>query len=250
MRIAAQQQQKPWSPLQKAPSHLGTVEGRVHLDGVRWDIENAPDGQALEKGVFRDAYVQPERVKEVFLCIKPFSDKPGGVPGHALLDFQFESDAPVTDSQGNRDTGLAVSMEVHFREGEGYDPGSSKPQPILYQLGTWKDAIEKATVFDHYPLKRYKLKLNHDQQVALLKERLNEATKDHSQNLYDPVTNSCLSTLIDGVNQVLPESQRMSHSKPDGSPDPNATIPVWTHRLFYQHGLLHKLTPDEVYPGA
>ena len=243
-----QQQPKPWTALQKAATDLGpSQDGRMHVDGVRWDIENNPDGTTIEKGVFGDAYIQPEKVKDVFLCIKPFTEKPGGLPGHALLHFEFEEGAPIVDSQGHQDSGLAVSVEVHFKQGQAYDPvGGDEPQPILYQLGTWTDAIEKATVHDRNPLQSYKLKLDHEQQVSLLRERIQASTLDHESDMYDPITNSCISVLIDGVNKVTPADQQIPHTDVDGDPEPKATIPVWSPKIFKRFGLLAQLTPDTI----
>lgn len=239
-------QQKPWSPMQKQPSRLDENNGVVHLDGVRWDIPEGPDGKLLEDGIFRDTFVDTNRVKDVFLCIKPFTDKPGGFPGHAMLDFQFEPDAPVRDSLGNTDSGLVISMEVRFRKGESYNPipDENNPQPIIYQLGTWTDSVEKATVYHKYPLQRYKLTLSQEQKTALLRERLEESVKDHSENIYHPTKNSCLSTLIDGVNKVIPASQQISHD------EPQATVPIWANKVFYRHKLLKKQSPDETIPAA
>lgn len=243
---------KPWSPLQSPPRKIDNPNPDIiHLSGVRWDIAEGPDGKLIEQGVFGEAQVRPDAIEDVYLCVKPFTENPGGMPGHALLDFQFRADSPVVDGKGNQDSGLAVSMEVRFREGQVYDPiGSDEPQPVVFQLGTWKDAIEKATVYDKNPLRRYKLNLSHEQKKALLTERLNTATQDHSQNLYDPVLNSCLSTAIDGVNLVLPESQKMPRVRPDGSMDPNAVLPVWSNKLFYKHGVISKLGPDQTIPAT
>lgn len=242
--------QKPWSALQQPPKKLPQSNQEVvHLSGVRWEIVDGPDGKPVEEGVFRETQVRPAGVKDVYLCIKPFTESPGGMPGHALLDFQFHPDSPVVDSEGNRDTGLAVSMEVRFRQGQAYDPIGSENQPVVFQLGTWKDAIKKATVFDRNPLRRYKLELSDQQKESLLRERLEVATQDHSQNLYDPVGNSCLSTLIDGVNRVLPSEQQMPRTRPDGSMDPNAVIPIWSNKLFYKHKVIGKISPDQVIPA-
>ncbi len=252
MRIGVKNQQpptqQPWSALQKAATDLGkTQDGLVHLDGVRWDIENNPDGSTIEKGVFRDAYINPEKVTDVFLCVKPFTEKPGNLPGHALLKFAFAPDAPVRDSQGNEDSALAISVEVHFKQGQDYDPiGGQEPQPLLYQLGTWTDAIEKATVHDRNPLKVYKLKLDQDQKVALLKERLQVSVQDHSQNMYHPITNSCLSTLIDGVNRVVPSHQQIARVDSNGDPEPQATIPLWSPQAFRRYNLLEKPIPEVI----
>ncbi|MFN8607453.1 MAG: DUF4105 domain-containing protein [Vulcanimicrobiota bacterium] len=248
MNITASKQQtpQPWSALQRAATDLGTTEeGLRHIDGVRWDIANNPDGSTIEQGIFGDAYINPDKVTDVFLCIKPFTDKPGSLPGHALLKFQFAPDAPVRDSQGNQDSALALSVEVHFKQGQDYDPvGGQEPQPILYQLGTWSDAIEKATVHDRYPLKIYKLKLDQNQKVALLKERLQASLQDHSQDMYHPVTNSCLSTLIDGVNKVVPAHQQIQRTDANGDPEPQATVPLWSPNAFRRYNLLAPGSPE------
>lgn len=232
--------------MQRPATKLGQNDGVVRLEGVRWDIPEGPDGKLLEDGIFRETFVEPSKVKDVFLCIKPFTDKPGGFPGHAMLDFRFEPEAPVRDDQGNTDPGLVISMEVRFRQGESYNPipDENNPQPIIYQLGTWTDTVEKATVYHKYPVQRYKLNLSQEQKTALLTERLREATLDHSDNIYHPTKNSCLSTLIDGVNKVVPQAQQISHD------EPQATVPIWANKVFYRHKLLHKQSPDQTIPAA
>jgi hypothetical protein len=233
--------QKPWSAIQQPPTRLGQQDGAVKLSGVRWDIAEGPDGKLIEQGIFRDTYIQPERVKDVYLVIKPFTDQPGNFPGHAQLDFEFEPDAPLRDSAGNTDKGLTISMEVRFRQGESWNPvpDQQNPQPIVYQLGTMTDSVEKATVFHKYPLQRYKLEISREQAQQLLRERLETATQDHSSNLYHPVKNSCLSTLIDAVNRVTPATQQISHD------EPGATVPIWANKVFYRHQLLDSPRPDQ-----
>ena len=242
----------PFTPLQREARDLGqTPDKRLHIEGVRWGIEKGPDGKITDNGVFGDAFIEPSKVQDVFLVIKPFVDKPGNAPGHALLDFEFQPDAPVVDSQGHKDSGLVLSVEMHLRTGEDFDPADAieNPRPIMYQVGTWSDAIEKATVHDHDPLQRYKLKLTQEQKVSLLEERLRSATRDHSTDLYHPIINSCLSTVIDGVNLVVPEKQRIPHNDASGNPIPSSTIPIWCKTQFQSHGLLAQFTP-EVIPAA
>ncbi len=235
---------KPWSALQKAATDLGkTEDGRYHVDGFRWDIVNNEDGSAQELGVFGDAYIKPEGVKDVFLAVKPFTDKPGGYPGHAQLHFEMQPDSPVTDGKGNQDHGLVLSVEVHFKQGEFWDPVGQENQPTLYQLGSWTDAIEKAGVVHHYPLELYKLELSQQQKESLLRERLEAATLDHTQDVYHPTTNSCLSTLIDAVNKVTPQSQNI----PAGAP--NSTVPVWCPKAFKKYRLIDNTKPDLVIPA-
>lgn len=160
------------------------------------------------------------------------------------MHFEFRPDSPVTDSQGHSDRELVLSVEVHFRQGENYEPGGQDPDPIVYQLGTGSDAVEKATLYHHYPLELYKLNLNQDQKVALLRERVSAATLDHTQDIYHPTKNSCLSTLIDGVNLVVPEKQQISHS------DPKAKIPVWCPKVFKKYDLVFSTEPDLTIPAV
>ena len=96
---------QPWSAIQKEAVNLGeSADHRVHIDGVRWDIASDSSGKLIEEGIFSDAYLDPTKVKDVYLCIKPLTDQPRNLPGHALLEFQFEDDAPVTNSQGGKVT--------------------------------------------------------------------------------------------------------------------------------------------------
>lgn len=241
-------QDKPWTKLQQAASNLTETSDHIlHVEGVRWDIENLPDGKCTDNGVFSDAYINPAKVKDVFLVIKPFTERPGNLPGHALLKFEFEADAPVTNSQGQKDPSLALSVEIHLKEGEVWDPVDAvdHPHPIMYQLGTWSDAIEKATIHDSNPLESYKLKLDKAQKESLLRERLAISAAEHT-DMYHPVTNSCLSTLIDGVNKVVPANQQLPHTKQDGSAEPTATIPIWSPQLFRRYRLITQPRPDVI----
>lgn len=242
-------QPQPWSRLQSQATDLGSSNQDPnvrHLDGIRWDIVNTPDGECIEEGVFSDIFINPSKVKDVFLCIKPFTDQPMNAPGHALLKFTFEEDSPVRNSQGQTDEGFAVSIEQHFHQGEPYDP--NKKNPVIHQLGTWTDAIEKATVRDHYPLQIYKMTLNQEQKVALLNQRLDAAVVDSSNSMYDAINNSCLSNLIDGINLLVPEEQKIPRQMPDGSPDPSATVPVWCANTFQAHRLIFPGKPYTI-PG-
>ncbi len=236
-----QANQAPWSQMQSAANSLGQSQpGVAHVDGVRWDIGEGPDGQLIEQGDFRDTFIPTNAVQDVYLAIKPFTDKPGNYPGHAQLHFEFPADAPIRDSQGNEDRGLVLSVEVRFKQGsEMYEPGSQTP--ILYQLCTWSDAIEKSVGYHRYPLQLYKLQLSQEQKVQLLEERLAAATGDHTQDIYDPVTNSCLSTLIDGVNKVLPTEQQIPHS------NANAKIPVWCPKVFKKYNVTQSMEPNVSY---
>ena len=237
---------QPWSALQRDAKDLGeTPDHLMHIDGIRRDILEDAAGELMEKGDFSDAFINPAKVKDVYLCIKPFADQPKNLPGHALFNFEFEPDAPVTFSDGTKDKGLAVSVEAHFHQGEKYDP--KKHNPVVHQLGTWNDALEKANVYDHDDLQTYRLNLSHDTKVALLTDRLRAATADHSNDLYDAQKNSCLSNVVDAINKVVPPEQQIPRLLPDGTPDPSAAVPVWCANTFLAHGLLAQNHPD-IYP--
>jgi hypothetical protein len=120
--------------------------------------------------------------------------------------------------------------------------------PVVYQVDTFGDALLKATTHDHDPITRYRLDLSHDQQVSLLKEKLQTATSDHLNDHYNGVSNSCLTTIVDSLNKVLPDAQKIARTGPDGTPDPRTIIPVWCSKLFYSHGLFTKDKPD-VFPA-
>ncbi len=238
---------RPWSALQKAATKVEQgPEDTLHIDTIRWDIENQPNGETIEKGVFKDAFIQPKKLKDVYLMIKPFTDQPMNAPGHALLKFEFEADAPVTNSEGQKEPALILSVEQHFHQGEAYDPNAKNP--VIFQLGTWSDALEKANLHDHNPLQSYKLKLNDEQKQAWLLDRLTASVTDHDKDMYDPILNSCLSNIIDSLNTLVPEHQQIPRTMPDGSPDPSATVPIWCANTFKAHGLLAQNTPD-VYPA-
>ncbi len=238
MFVTNRPQQPNWSQIQSEARDLGTTpDGRMHLGGVRWDILNNPDGTCQEKGVFSDVFIDPEDVKDVYLTIKPFTDKPGGTPGHAQLHFDFKH--PVTNSQGESDRGLSMSVEIHFEQGGSWKP--TEGQPTLYQVCTWSDSIENSLGFHHYPLQLYRLNLSHEQQVALLKDRMQAATQNHSEDKYNPVTNSCISTLRHAINALVPEAQQISDA------DPNAKVPVWAPKAFKKHQLIDSTRPDIEY---
>jgi hypothetical protein len=239
---------KPWSPLQHAASDLGTTpDGKLHVDGFRWGIQKGADGKETDNGEFGDAYINPAKLTGVDLVIKPFSDQPNPFPGHAYLNFEFAKDAPVTDNKGHSEAGMALSVEVHFHEGEHYDPNSDVPHPVLYQLSSSSDAVDKSIDHDHELIQSYKLALTHDQGVALLKERVAKSCEDHSLDVYNLVGNSCVSTLEDGLNKVTSPAQQIAHTLPNGDPDPTAAVPIYCPPLFLTKGLFADPAPTTTF---
>lgn len=200
----------PWRKDQRPATYLGTTEdGKIHMGNVRWGFKEAEEKEKWDP-LFKEVSVDPSKVKDVYFVVKPFS--PEWIAGHTLAYFEFEEGHGVQTSDGETQNGLVVSFEARLKEGQTYNPvhGMKKDEyKSVYQLGSWKDVVQKTCRREGRKLIRYKLNLTPDQKKEFLKNSIDESLKDLSNESYHTTRNSCYSNQLKLLNSVLPEEQQI-----------------------------------------
>lgn len=227
-----------WDP-QQVPSQMVRREGdRFTLSNFRWGFQ--------ETGAAKDwtpQWAQTEldtsKVKDVYLTLQPFS--PELVAAHGLILFEMESDDAVKGANGERDFGLALSVEARSPEGQDYDllKGLKKTFGQIYQLGSLSDQLQKVGRQRGHKLVPHRLNLEPEAKKQLLQDSLEAATQDRLGEWYHLLTNSCITADIDLINGVVPQDQQMARwSKVFKFSRPATMLPVVAGATLKSKGLL------------
>jgi hypothetical protein len=221
-----------WSTLQRPAGQLTVSgEGTLEVEKVRWALKE--EGPAADwPGVFSDAKVDPSHVKNVYLGVKPFA--PDLLAAHDVLIFEMDEDHPVVSSDGRQDSGLVLSMEAKLAQGDHYaiKKTLTGKYPVLYQLETWSELVQKTTRRENHDQILYKLDLTQDQNEQLLKNALEVACADRKDEKYNLFTNSCHSAAVDLVNSVVDEDHQMKRWLLPHVYNPLALFPAQGDILF------------------
>ena len=232
----------PWSPDQRPATLVGCAkDGALAIDGVRWGFDNPADHRHTSR--WRTVNVDPRAVTDVVFVIKPFA--PEWLAAHALLCFRFDPRKPVTTSSGETTTGLVLSVEAHLHEGQPFSllGGFAGQFGIVYQLSSWEDYVARSSIADQ-SLLPYVLALDPDQKRRLLERAMEEAVRSRPGELYNTTRRSCTTELVDLLNDVLPEKQRLrQYLIPGVLKDPATSLPRTMDRLLRSHGLIREALP-------
>ena len=247
---------RPWSNIQKPATRLDTLkDGALSVDAVRWGFNE--EGLPTEwTGNFSPTTIDPRHVKNVYLGVKPFN--PELLAAHSVLIFEMDDDHPIANAEGQKDTGLVLSMEARLHQGEQYKMVKTLngKYPTVYQLGTWTDLVQKTTRREDHRLIRYRLDLDDQQKEQLIRNTLEVACADRSTDRYNLFTNSCHSVVIDLLNTVVPKGQQIHRWVLPHIANPMTVLPPYGDILFAGHNLLvHEqrliIQPDQtLHPGT
>lgn len=229
----------PWNPEQRHPVLLEACpDGTVRLGDVRWGFQESPDPSAW-KPVYTEAVVDPRKVKDVWLAVEPFAPKI--VAGHSLVLFEFEQDSPVRNSRGETDPALVVSAEALRPPGTSYDllKGMGKNFGVVYQVGTLADQLQKVSRQQGHDLLLHRLALSPEQKESLLRNALDQSTRDRTGEWYHTLLNSCFTAQVELLNSVVPEEQKIRRFTTLGRfLRPEACLPNSTGALLARKDLL------------
>lgn len=228
-----------WDPKQ-VPAKDGGVVGDKHvIKNFRWGFQESAALPADWQPNFSDTTVDTSKVKDVYFVLQPF--KPEAVAAHALMVFEMEDDTAIVGAEGQKDVGLALSVEARSPQGEGYNlvKGLSKHFGQLYQLGSLVDQLQKVSRQRGHKLAMHKLDLSHEQKKELLENALSSATQDRLGEWYHLITNSCITSAYDTLNQVLPVDQKLARwTQALKLPRPATFLPVIAGATLRQKNLL------------
>lgn len=245
----------PWSNVQARAGKLTRQpDGTLSVDTVRWAFKE--EGPSNEwSGIFADATIDPRRVKNVYLGLKPFSVK--SLVAHSVLVFEMDESHPVKNSQGGQDSAIVLSMEAKLAQGEEYSMRKtlSGKYGVVYQLQTWTDLMQKTGRREGLNQLLYKLDLNAEQKEQLVQNALAAATAPRQDDRYHLFTNSCHSAAIDLVSSAVEDKRQISRWLLPKVYNPLALFPAHGDVLFHGHQLLAHhdrlvVQPDqELHPG-
>ncbi|MBX3169873.1 MAG: DUF4105 domain-containing protein [Candidatus Eremiobacteraeota bacterium] len=200
---------KGWDPTTRyaglAKRHL---DGRVEIDGVRWGLEEVSQSKKEWTPRFSRTTIDTNAVKDVYLARAPFM---AGIPmAHALLIVEFDEKRPMRNANGDEDNRLVLSVEAKMHEGERWDAmrGFKGDFPVVFQLGSFTDGVQRACRRLGTGIQMYKLKLD-DQQKKMLLENSLDVSLARPDAPYHTTRNSCYSNVIDLVNSVVPRQQQI-----------------------------------------
>ncbi|NDD29211.1 MAG: DUF4105 domain-containing protein [Proteobacteria bacterium] len=199
--------QPPFDPRQGAARLVSESDDVFHLEGVRWGFDERGPYEAWV-GRFCDAVVDAKRVVNVSIAIEPFP--PEWIAAHSFLVFELAPESPVRNRFGQTDSALVISAEAHLRVGQSFSlvAGMCRTYPMMIQVGTWSDVVQKTCRGEGHKIIRHILALTETQKREMLVAALRRATAAKPQ-FYNTLTNSCLTTAIREINAALPWRERM-----------------------------------------
>lgn len=243
-------QEEPWSNLQGLAGRLrADKQGNMKVDNVRWGLlEEGPS--ANWAGIFADAQIDPKHIKNIYLGVKPFNPKV--LVAHDVLIFEMDEQHPITNSQGKKDSALVLSMEARLGTGEKYSMGKTMngTYPVVYQLQTWSDLVQKTTRREGLEQHLYKLDLNQEQKEQLLKNSLQAACDPRPEERYGLVTNSCHTAAYQLVNTVIEPEQKVEQYLVPHVLNPLGMFPALADVLYSEHKLLAEQSRLVIQPDA
>jgi len=159
----------------------------------------------FDSAQFRIATIDPDKIKDVYYWSKDFPPKYIGA--HGMLMFLMKDFDGITTDRGEKEIGLVMSVEAWLRTDQEYSiikgikPGN---YPIIYTVTGYKDGIQRAINVGGLTIGQYKLKLDQAQKKELLIKALKKAASAKDES-YNTLVNSCVSTVFDIINEVVPK---------------------------------------------
>lgn len=188
-------------------------------------VENVRDFsfQNTDKEYITDYYSKTyplDKVKNVYFKVNPFM---GYQFAHTYLTFEFE------DGEF-----LSVSVEARKEKGQVYSPvlGTFGTYNLIYIFADEKDITKLRTVVRDDRLYSFKLKLTIEQKNNLFKEVVTRAKQtEDSPEFYNTVFSSCTTNLVQSLNKVLPDEDKIGF-------DWRIYVPENSAAVFYNKKLL------------
>lgn len=236
---------------QQTPSQILSREGdRYKVSNFRWGFQEVGAAKDWQPQL-ATTEIDTSKVKDIYLTLQPFA--PELVAAHGLLIFEMDSDEAVRGGDGQRDFGMALSVEARTPEGENYDllKGLKKSFGQIYQLGSLSDQMQKVGRQGGHKLALHRLNLNDDQKKQLIQDALDAAGKDRLGEWYHLLTNSCITSDIDLINGVVPAEQQMARwSQIFKFSRPATMLPVVAGATLKSKGLLAEGPVPVINPDA
>lgn len=227
----------PYQKIQR-PAELieKTKDGKLHVRNFRWGFKEKP-GKDPEP-IFKDTMVDPSKIKNVYMVLEPFA--PEWIAGHSMMCYEFEPGG-IAAKDGSTDDKFIMSVEARLREGQKYSliDGFKKTFKNVFQLGTWKDSVQKRGRLQGHKLMRFPLKLDQKQKEQLVRNTIGESCRPHDDKYYHTTRNNCYGNQLKLLNTVLPPEKKVSEWLiPKVIRNPFASIPKGMGMALARNDLL------------
>lgn len=242
-----------WDPNQSPAALVSSdAAGNYEVSGVRWGFA---DQNSFKDPYFRTIRFNANDVSAIYFATLPFP--PSWLLTHSSMIFEFKK--PVVTDKNATSYAIMLSIEPRLKKGQYCDlifKGTAGGYPIIYQLSSIEDYMHYAldgigtgglggknalvkAVMKRKKLYSYKLKLDRDAEIKLLKCAIDAAVADRSGEKYETLHNSCTNNLFVLINRVLPGERRYNEKVVRGV--------VFSHlivkRLLNSHGLIDMSMP-------
>lgn len=250
-------ERRPWRFDQRAPVlvHTESRQGAspvYYFRDVRWrQNQRRENNREIRSSYFTTARVDPDRIRCAWLCLKPFA--PRWLAAHAAILLEMEPGG-FTNLDAEEGGGIVISYEALMRAGQKYSlvEGQQGKYPVVYVAGTWDDFVFKSVRLDSSVVKRWKLALSPAELRNLEMAVGRTALADHSGEKYNTLNHSCVTAVVDLINQAVPENRRLRKGWL-GTPIPNPSwmLPTLLDRSLRRKGLIvGEMEEFSTYPPA
>jgi hypothetical protein len=165
----------------------------VTIRNVRYSRYESEDSYTTQ---YYDAVFNLDDIRTIDLVMVPFQ----GLSRLAHVESSFGF------ADGRQ---IGLSIEARYEEGEKYDPAAAgmRQFELIYVLADERDMIRLATDVNKNDVYIYRLKFEPGEVRMMFVDALQRANKlAVKPEFYHPVTNSCVTNLIDHINKGRPNA--------------------------------------------
>lgn len=235
-----------------AVSEEPAVDGRFERDGVyrfrdlRWGFLPSKEIPGAWIARFERAVIRVDSAVRLVYLLNPFGANK--FASHAALLLEFEDPAAITNPDtGETSRGLVLSVEGRIRNGETYSlwQGLLFRYPLVHVLSTWEDYQQDILQVYGGRIERYVLRVTPEEARRVARAALETSLTDHRRSVYHLTRASCVTGMIDILNQGLDPEKRFLRKFLWGAlVRPSLSIPTSFPRLLERSGLLEERLDD------
>jgi hypothetical protein len=186
---------KTWDPNLTPVYLVDSISDEFILDNVRWGMKfNGKDFSTI----YRRTKIDYDQVEKIYFCAEDFPPK--FLASHIYLAFIFKNRNAVKTTDGkHKARGLVISVTNRLLKGESasslmkafFPKRSKQPWPLLFEVGTLADRLQKSLIVSGRDVKMYPLNLQPEMAKLVLKTGIELSLVDRSKDFYHLIFNNC-----------------------------------------------------------
>lgn len=223
------------APYQTPPRIRSASPDAIVVENMRWGFEGL-DRAAVRH---RTVTIRPEKIKDVYYWSENFA--PEWIAAHGMLAFVMEDDTGVVADDGSRDIGFVYSGEAARAPGDSYSLRRAFDRDAygsVILLTSLRDRVAWATAMQDHSIDEFRLELDREQKVALVRKAIAHAARPRRGEGYHATTNSCITAVADALNMVLEDGRKLRKwAIPGVAVNLQLAIPKSTFRYMRRKGV-------------